>query len=339
MMNFCTLFDSYYLDKGIALYRSLERVSEDFMLYIFCFDDKSFEVLKAQNMKYAVILHHSDIENETGKLLELKKERSKAEYCWTCTPVIIEYVLKHFEVESCTYIDADLYFFEDPRLLFDEIKQAGADIVITGHRFGNSLKDKRYLKRSGKYCVEFNYFNRSEHAKEALNWWRERCFEWCYHLYEPERMGDQKYLEKFPVLFKGVHELKHLGGGTAPWNLAQYELKQAEGRHIVLKEKKSGKEFPLVFYHFQNIRYLSESKVNVNSCTHSKPLKNAVYLPYLRETETVRGELKKIGIDFSVKKSYSSNPLIAFVQKNMLQYKIRSFSDLYCLEAIRKGSV
>lgn len=337
MMNFCTLFDSYYLDKGIALYESLEQVTEDFHLFIFCFDDRSRELLLKRGMKNATILHHTDIEKEIPRLLELRAERSKAEYCWTCTPVIIEYVLNRYPVESCTYIDADLFFFADPKLLFEEIKEAGADIVITEHRFSNSLKDKRFLRRSGKYCVEFNYFNQSENAKKALGWWKERCFEWCYHLYEPERMGDQKYLEKFPTLFEGVHELQHLGGGTAPWNAAQYELVSAKGTDIRLKERRSGREFPLVFYHFQNIRYLSDTKVNINSCTHSKAVKDAVYRPYLQVIEKVRKELKAEGVDFSVKKSYASNPFIAFVQKNILQYKIRSFSDLYNLEEIRKS--
>lgn len=45
MFNFCTLFDSYYLDKGIALYESLEKVCKDFHLYIFCFDKKAKSAL------------------------------------------------------------------------------------------------------------------------------------------------------------------------------------------------------------------------------------------------------------------------------------------------------
>ena len=46
MMNFCTLFDSYYIDKGITLAKSLyEACQNDFTLYIFCFDEKSKEIL------------------------------------------------------------------------------------------------------------------------------------------------------------------------------------------------------------------------------------------------------------------------------------------------------
>ena len=166
MMTFCTLFDSYYLDKGLALYRSLEQVTKDFKLYVFCFDDKSYKILNELHLSNAVVVHHSEIEDDI--LLGLKKERSKAEYCWTCTPVIIEYVLEHFKEKSCTYIDADLYFFRDPQILFNEIKDANANVVITEHRFTNSLNDRRHLKRSGKYCVEFNYFDHSNNAKEAL---------------------------------------------------------------------------------------------------------------------------------------------------------------------------
>lgn len=332
-MIFCTLFDSYYLDKGLALYQSLARCTKDFKLYIFCFDDQSFQILSDLSLKHAVIIHHSQIEDDT--LLKLKKERSKAEYCWTCTPVIIEYVLKQCKEENCTYIDADLYFFRSPKILFQEIEEAKANIVITEHRFTDSLNDRRLCKRSGKYCVEFNFFDQSENAWKALNWWKERCFEWCFHLYEPERMGDQKYLEKFPILFEGVHELQHLGGGVAPWNLAQYELSRIEKEGPVLLEKKTQKEFPLVFYHFQNIRYLSENRVNVSSGTHSKKVKDAIYPVYLREIEQIRSQLHRFGISFSVKKIYSSNKLIAFLQGNILRFKVKSLSDIYGLEQFR----
>ena len=333
MMVFCTLFDSYYLDKGLALYQSLARCTEDFKLYIFCFDDQSFKILSNLALKHTVIIHHSQIEDE--KLLRWKEERSKAEYCWTCTPVIIEYVLKQFREENCTYIDADLYFFRNPQILFREIEEAQANVVITEHRFTDSWNDRRLCKRSGKYCVEFNFFDQSENSWKALTWWKERCAEWCFHLYEPERMGDQKYLEKFPQLFKGVHELQHLGGGVAPWNLAQYKLSRIEEAGPVLVEKKTKKEFPLVFYHFQNMRYLSENRINVSSGTHSKKVKDAIYPVYLREIEQIRKELGGLGVSLSVKKIYSSNKLIAFLQGNILRFKVKSLSDIYQLEQFR----
>lgn len=331
MMIFCTLFDSNYLDKGLALWQSLEKKSSPYRLYIFCFDDKSWEVLNDMKLNNVIPIHHSSIETE--ELLKLKKERSKAEYCWTCTPVIIEYVLNIYNESSCTYIDADMFFFSDPQILFDEIEQANANVVITEHRFENDFSGRRWLGKSGKYCVEFNYFDNSANAREALNWWKEKCFEWCYALYEPERMGDQKYLEKFPQLFKGVHELQHLGGGVAPWNLKQYALVSATDKIILKLRKEEKKEFSLVFYHFQSVKYLSHVKVNINSGTHDKTLKRAIYIPYLKVIEDNRMRLKEqYGIEFAVNKSYSSNKMKAFIQKYIMKFKIKSISDIVYLD-------
>lgn len=333
MMHFCTLFDSYYLDKGLVLYRSLENVSDDFVLYIFCFDDKSYEILNEMGLKRAVILHHGVFEN--GKLLELKKERSKAEYCWTCTPVTIEYVLDHYDVESCTYIDSDLYFFADPQILFDEIEGAEADVCITEHRFNDDKQGRDFEKRNGKYCVEFNYFKNNENGKKVLHWWKERCLEWCYDIPEEDRMGDQKYLNQFPVLFEHVHELQNKGAGVAPWNLKQYALaKKDHGIQLIYGEE----IIDLIFYHFQNIRYMPGRKVNIKSLADDKKTKYAIYVPYLKKIEEVRRLLcNEYGISFEPSKLVrSSNKVLGFLQRHFASFKIRRLSDVLDLDRLDK---
>ena len=332
-MNFCTLFDSYYLDKGLALYASLEKVCNNFTLYVFCFDNRSFEILTGLKLPHMVVLHHSVFETEA--LLELKRERSKAEYCWTCTPVVIEYVLDHYAVDSCTYLDSDLYFYTDPVLLFDEIKAADADVVIVPHRFKDNAYGRRLEERNGKYCVQFNYFRQTENARYILNWWKEKCMEWCYDIPEPDRMGDQKYLNGWPERFRGVLELQHLGGGVAPWNLEQYRFCGVEdGR--VLMEDAEGTRFPLVFYHFQNLRYLPGKRVNIKSQTKNRRLKYQIYIPYLKEIEKIRRKLEEdYGLSFEPGKlQRSSNALVGFLQRHFAAFKIQSFSDIIDLSRL-----
>lgn len=334
MINFCTLFDSFYLDKAMALYQSLENNVNEFNLFAFCFDDCSLHVLEELKWPHATVISVKDIENE--QLLKLKKERSKAEYCWTCTPIIIEYVLAHFRVEDCTYIDADLYFFADPTPLFDEIKKNDADTVILEHRFKQDRNIEKLLYKAGKYCVEFNYFTQSENSKKILHWWKEKCLEWCFYKIEPERMGDQKYLEKFPILFSGVYELQNLGAGVAPWNLSQYSLKEEKNGGVILREKSTGKEFQLIFYHFQNLRYLSDTIVNLKSQTTDKKLKYAIYLPYLKELMRNEEILKaKFDIKLQRRKKYSKHWFNTFLQKYIVVLKIKSFSDIVNLKSVK----
>lgn len=334
MLNFCTLFDSYYLDKGLALYQSLEQVSDNFTLYVFCFDDKAFQILKEKAPTHMEVLHYSVF--ETDELLELKKERSKAEYCWTCTAVIIEYVLDHYPVESCTYLDSDLYFYSDPQILFDEIKENHADVVIVPHRFKNNKKGRQMEKRNGKYCVQFNYFCQSENARRVLQWWKEKCFEWCYDIPDPDRMGDQKYLNYWIRDFEGVWELQHLGGGVAPWNLEQYRFCDSEEGDWIMQSR-DGKKFKLIFYHFQNLRYLPGGKVNIKSQTKNKQLKYRIYIPYLKKIEEIRRNLwKQYGLSFEPKRlQRSSNVIVGFLQRHFAAFKIQSLSDIIDLKKLR----
>lgn len=333
MINFCTLFDSYYLDKGLALYHSLERVTDDFTLFIFCFDDKSFDILNDMRLKHGVILHHSCIETEV--LLRKKKERSKAEYCWTCTPVIIGYVLDYYDVGSCTYIDSDLYFFSDPQILFDEIEKEKPDTVIVEHRFKSDAYGKKLEQRNGRYCVQFNYFCQTENSRRILKWWQEQCLDWCYDIPDPDRMGDQKYLNDFPIKFNKVHELQHLGGGVAPWNLEQYKICSKDGKDIILSDIKKEK-FQLVFYHFQNIRYLPGNRVNIKSQTKDKKLKYEIYIPYLKEIEAIRERLvTEYGLSYENRGIVrSSNAIVGFLQKYFAAFKVKQWSDIINLNKL-----
>ena len=69
---------------------------------------KLIRYLRFKNQKYRI----KKISNfETSQLNLLKKERTIAEYCWTLTPHVIEWVFKeNVHINRLTYLDADLFF-------------------------------------------------------------------------------------------------------------------------------------------------------------------------------------------------------------------------------------
>ena len=83
---YCTLFDSNYLDKGLVLYDSMCEQLGDFRLYVFAFDDRCYDLLKKENLRNMIVVSLQEFETE--ELLKVKKERTAAEYCWTCSPSV-----------------------------------------------------------------------------------------------------------------------------------------------------------------------------------------------------------------------------------------------------------
>ncbi len=294
MIDFCTLFDSNYIDRGLALYNSLEKVCKDFRLYIFCFDDKSLQILEKLELRCAIIISEKEILDET--LLEIKRSRRRAEYLWTCTPIIIKYVLDKYHVKDCTYVDADMVFYADPGEMIDLMRESGAAASLIGHRFPKNIALKKREKLYGRYCVEFNTFCNNEEGKKILSWWRSKCIESCTMDLYKESYGDQKYLEQWKGRFGNIYETIDLGAGVAPWNVGDYRLVDSDADHIYLKYR-NREECKLIFYHFQSLKILSEREAFIEVYNElgrmDNRLINILYSNYIRDLIKIRKKIKE----------------------------------------------
>jgi len=252
MFNFCALFDKNYLYKGMALYNSLLEVCDEFKLWILCFDNITYDLLKKMNLKNIELISLAEFEDK--KLLNIKNTRTPVEYYWTCTPSLPLYILrKEPSLDMVTYLDADLFFYSNPKPTYDEF--GNDSILIVEHRYASLYK--KYEKSSGRYNVQFLIFRNDSNAIECLEWWREKCIEWCYFKHENGKLGDQKYLDDWTERFKGVHVLQHKGGGVAPWNVQKYLIKKANNKVFVEEQE-------LIFYHFHQLNILSPTKFDLS---------------------------------------------------------------------------
>lgn len=295
MMVFCTLFNSGYIDKGLVMFDSLRNVSDNFKLYIVAFDDTCYTILKEISDEHLIPISLNEFEDE--RLLNAKTNRTEQEYCWTCSCHAIKYVLEKYHEDVCTYIDADMFFYSDPQVLFNEIEANQCDVSIIEHRLVDCMENSRVLKLSGRFCVEFNTFYATENGMRILEWWCDRCIELCTATPDGIHFGDQKYLDDWEERFDGVHVLQHLGAGVAPWNIARYKFGGVEDEKIYLYHKQSKKLVPLVFYHFQAMKYLENGMVDIGVNMYpgyAEPeLCDILYQPYLSMVEEKRIWLKE----------------------------------------------
>lgn len=268
MLNFCTLFNVNYLAKGLALHSSLLKTCSAFHLFIFAFDDITHQILTEKNLPNTTIIALAKF--ETTELLTTKKDRSLAEYCWTCTPFAIKHCLDNFKIEHCTYIDADIYFYNDPKILINAM--GDNSVLITPHNY-HSLYDQSAI--SGIYCVQFITFKNTANGLAVLNWWAQACLKWCYNRYEDGKMGDQKYLDSWPYMFDGVYICHNITAGLAPWNALNYTY---DDRSLQINVNSK----PLFFYHFHDLKYLSNNTWYLGGYEIPLYVINKIYKPYIK---------------------------------------------------------
>jgi hypothetical protein len=263
--HFVTLFNSDYLALGLTLYHSLVSNAQPFRLWVICMDEAVEESLKTFAFPNLSLIPIKDV--ETKELLEVKPTRSVGEYCWTITPFSSKAVFdRDMNIERVTYVDTDLFFFDDPLILLNEFARSQKHVLITTHAYAPEYDQ---TLSSGRFCVQFMTFRRTSESEKVMKWWQDRCIEWCYAEREDGKLGDQMYLDRWPELFGDyVHILQQVDKTFAPWNVAYFEKKLNGGLNPV-------------FFHFEGLRITSPNKVHLYSSYDIGKMGSDFYATYV----------------------------------------------------------
>lgn len=320
--HFCTYFDRNYLTRGLALYHSLARhCQRPFNLWVLCFDDETFDILRLLELPNVRLIPHRKFEEGDEELLRAKAQRSRVEYYWTCTPALPLYILQHNpEVQVITYLDADLLFYSDPQPIYYEF--ANDSILIIEHRYASEYA--HFAETAGIYNVGIMAFRRDADGLQCLQWWRDRCLEWCYRRVEDRRFGDQKYLDDWPERFKGVVVLQHKGAGLAPWNLSRYQVKYKR-RKITVDDQH------LIFYHFHDFKIINCNVVIPSHSVYRISVKQIlnIYLPYVVALKKAESQIA----------FFTTDTEVSFISKARQKFTLRHLEQRSLLLAPRILSI
>jgi hypothetical protein len=130
----------------------------------------------------------------------------------------------------------------------------GHSIGIIEHRYP---RHRKVLEQYGTFNVGWLAFRRDQNALQCVQWWRDRCIEWCYDRIDGDRFGDQKYLNEWPLRFQGVRVIHHKGANLAPWNYTNHRITLMNGRVLIDDD-------PLIFFHFHGFKQLNKWVYDTN---------------------------------------------------------------------------
>jgi len=314
MYHFCTYFDKNYLSRGVTLYRSLTACCEvPFRFYVLCLDQDTFDILGSLGDESIIPVRLEEVELWDEELLVAKQNRSLIEYYFTLSPVFPLYVLKHFDVDIVTYLDADLMFFSSPKAIYKELGEGS--VFITKHGFSDKLK---YHEKYGIFNVQCQSFRKDLVGLRCLERWREQCLLWCYDRLEDGKFADQKYLDAWPSLYGELLTVNsHPGIAVAPWNV--------ESLHIQLHDSKVMiGDSPLVFYHFHGMKFLNSFIVKLGLSEYFFEVPNSnVKLIYRQYVSHLLDDLNDLQSKLGIKALYGLSRQHEVSKLRQLFYSIR----------------
>lgn len=254
-INISVVSDYNFLAKGMTLYDSLIAHNDDIVLHYLCFDDKSYSELSKYKSENLYV--YSDASLLYDKNLSLLKKNDKQYYSYALASVFSNYLMK-IQNNDITYIDSDIYFYDDIQIILDEI--GSRDVGIFRHR----QYPFNFPNDNGFFNVGVVHFKNTKIGQSVLNWWSDAVLHRKYP--ELATCGDQKYLDAFLELPQDNLFIDGNIGHGAPWQWQLYDYSDYFKDGSIIW---NGKKQKLLFSHFSNFDYSLEENKFTPALRHS----------------------------------------------------------------------
>ena len=168
--------------------------------------------------------------------------------------------------EKVIYLDPDIYVTRPLDFIYECLNDKS--IVLTPHycdieeHFDGAVSEETFNK-VGIYNLGFCALKNDKVGQEIAKWWQNRLQYKCYSQSSEGLFVDQKWMDYIPGFFPDATCVSsHHGMNVAIWNLHERELFIDEKQGYMIRRKKTGDEFPLLFFHFSGFDPFETSVIN-----------------------------------------------------------------------------
>ncbi len=169
--------------------------------------------------------------------------------------------------QKVVYLDPDMYVTDKLDYIWDNLDQYS--IILTPHMLDIDLGEEGVLPETdlltcGIYNLGFAAISNTKVGGIIVDWWCRKLEKDCYNSPIEGLFVDQKWMTFIPGYFpKETLVSTHAGINIGYWNLHERELIQKDNKYFI-KDKVSGKEYPLLVYHFSGFKPSQDKMISAH---------------------------------------------------------------------------
>ncbi len=239
-----------YTGKVLALCESLRAHCPEMVIHWLVADlrnDDLLEHLDGNLIDEVIFLDDFENFRDLGWLFQ----HDIVELSTAIKPTVARTLLDTTDCEMLIYFDPDQVIFSPLDDLIESLYSASG--VLTPHL----LKPYEGLKavtdhelcslRHGVFNLGFFGVRNCPEGKAFLDWWSQRCLDFCWGDWRSGVFTDQKWINFAPVFFAEMQILRNTRFNVAPWNINQRSLEGTFDEGFLVDGE------PLGFYHFTGL--------------------------------------------------------------------------------------